>query len=279
MTGFHWALRDPKPGLVVDFAWDVGEDNPCTLLLATRSGPALGADDLQLYELQDQPPQWGYGSSGDAEAAAHAGPVDTRESSEDDHGGHMDRSNGTFSGVFRYTWLLTNAQGGESRYFGDPSIAAGVSFTCTKPFTLAAARTGTIGMLLTDTSLSGGVGLSAWNFVAGTYSASIGDSASVDLASPQVRYGSGWFGTQATRVLVTTPQGEHEWTHAATNPIVTVPVTFLEDGAPGTYDVTVDRAGARFEAFWFAAWGVEGPLDLTGSLTSASVIDDPSDDR
>lgn len=277
MTAFHWSTKDPGPGFGVEFTWDFGRGNDCVFLDATSSGPAASADDLNLYEFEDGTTGWGYGSSGDGLVSAHAGPLDTR-AADDGGGGHASKGQAAVSGRFTYTWLLANAVADGSRYFHDPDTAAALSVTCVNPFRLMSANRLSIGLLLTDSNLDGGAGASAV-FLAGTASGNVQDTASAEMAAPTVRLASGSFGTHAAVLAVETPDGRQEWQHMPTSPVAVGERPFFQDkSGPGRYSVTVDRAGADFEAFWFAAWGIDGPLDVAGSLARESAIDDPFDD-
>ncbi len=267
LTSFHWALDGVVDDYALEFTVDFGKQNRCKTEVAIEDGGGLGPHLLSLLEARNSI-SWGSSGSGST-AAAHAGTVDTR--SESGGGGSsLSGQSGTFSGEQRFTYLVRNAQPSEHGFLlGNASI--GFSVTCDSPFSIRDAQGGRQVMLLDPSNLGGGAGAEV--FLVG--SADVLDTASKEFTAPKVRVGAGGFGVHAAHVTAAHPSGTEEWIWAPDMAASALPDTFIVDDTAGTVSFTVEQAGVYFEAFWLAAWGFDGPIDLAANERSASVVESP----
>ncbi len=270
ITSFHWASTEALPAFALEFVADFGEDNECDLESGSVSGPGVGPKGITIYE-QDGAVGWGAGSSGSGYGSAHAGPVDTRSVGSPSGGGStLHGSHGRFDGTWTITMLAQTVEPGESPFFTE-EVASALSIECDQPFSLRDARASSEAVLFNEFNLAGGAGAEA--FLVG--SAGVGDQVAATMASSAVRVAAAGFGVQYADVEVASPSGGASWQFL---PEAGVPVSdgfhSLDDG-PGGYSVTVDRAGAYFEAFWGGIWGLEPGYDLTANQRAESVIDSP----
>lgn len=260
LTAFHFGIFEDLKALVLELQVDFGNDNECELRDGSASGPGpLGPRDLSLYE-SETGLSWSMGSRGSV-ASAHQGEIDTRTDGEGGSAG-TSSTRGSFEGPMTLTYLGRFLEAGNDFVGG---AAFTFSIECDAPFAILQAQGGTTLVLANEANLAGGTGAEAT-----VGSVNVQDQATADFASPRVRAAGDGFGFQAAMVRVQHPGGSADWMWTP----VGGEAQFLE-GGPGQYTFTVDRAGAYFEAFWLAAWGLDGDVDLAANRLDAALIESP----
>lgn len=260
LTAFHFGIFEDLEALVLEVRVDFGDDNTCELRDGSASGPGpAGPRDLSLYE-SDTGLSWSMGSQGTL-ASAHHEEVDTRSDGEG-HSAGRGTMWGSFKGRMTLTYLGQFLEAGNDFVGG---AAFTFSIVCDEPFAILAAQGGTSLVLVNEANLAGGTGAETPGG-----SVNLQDQAKGDFASPRVRAAGDGFGYQAATVNVQHPEGSVDWEWTP----VGGEAQFLE-GGPGQYAFTVDRAGAYFDAFWLAAWGLDGEVDLSVNQLDEALIESP----
>lgn len=264
LTEFHWGLFEDAPALVLEVSVDFGDDNTCEVREGSARGPGpLGPGDLTLYET-GWGLSWSSSSSGSL-ASAHHGDVDTRTDSSGS-GASRGATWGSFEGPMTITFLGRNLESGND-FVGGASIT--FTIECENPFSITSARGGSVVLLANESNLAGGTGAETPEG-----SVNVQDAASQSFTAPVVRAAADGFGYQYASVTLEHPDGSEEWTWVPEAVVGLNEAQFFQ-GGPGDYTFTVDRAGAYVDAFWVAAWGLDGDVDLQANQLDKALIDSP----
>lgn len=270
ITELHWASTEALPAFALEFRADFGKENRCEFLRGSASGAgAPGPRSISILE-SEWGAGWSVSSSGSFPGAVHAGPIDTRTETAGG-GSSLSGSSGTFAGEMRLTFLARDVAPAESPFFLEP-VSIAFSLTCDAPFSVFGVRGSSEAVLFDAQSMDGGAGAEA--FLVG--GANAGDQVVAQPTSSAVRAAADGFGLHAGRLVLGHPGGEGEWL-LLPDYLVNLAGSDLRsiEGGPGTYTATLDRAGAYFEAFWGAVWGLEDGMDLTEGLRAESVLESP----
>lgn len=251
ITEFHWASNASLDGFAMEYLVDF-QKSDCKVY-AGSSGGGLGPHMLSMEETSDGYAGVGWSSGGSA--SAHAGPVDTRDTSSASGGQSLHGMGGTFDGTMRFTLLANHVAPAERTSLVDEGYSVGISITCDKPFTVHDARAGTAHLFDPD-NLAGGAGVSS------EASADVQDVAAASFASPTVRVLAENFGVEAGRVQLDHPGGHEDWPMASGFFVPGLDGHHLVEDGPGDYTATVDYASVYISAFVLGMWGLDGPFDL-----------------